>query len=102
MNTPHRMGDDYLLSPETTDPTEIPMTLPPECYISLVRDYSSDNEPPKPSSPFSDIQCRVCGHYNHVSDATHSCGHCDTQYDIEWNIETGRIEQADVSELTDG
>jgi hypothetical protein len=52
----------------------------------------------KPSNPFSDIQCHVCGHFLHVTDASRKCEHCECLYDIRWNIETGRIDRSDVKE----
>lgn len=92
--TPTEVGD---FAPE---PPAEDYLIPESMLDVLFQDQNlarlSSAEPERPPNPFNDVQCWCCGAYWHVSKGYEVCRNCDTDVDIEWNIDTGRIDHEAV------
>lgn len=70
--------------------------FPEEFWHSAFRDglnksmsYTVPQGPPP--TPFDDVQCHSCGHYDWYKNIDQFCGNCGEQIDWEWNVVTERI-----------
>jgi hypothetical protein len=53
--------------------------------------HRADSDIDPPDNVFDDVQCRDCTHYIHYTEAPKFCKTCGTEFDLWWNLKTGRI-----------
>lgn len=104
-------NDEAVLNQTTQEPVAIAdmdedmlrstnVWLIPESLFSTMttelQDVGMQPEPAPPETMFDDVQCRICGAHWHVNEDREKCPTCEAYVDLEWNIETGRINESAV------
>jgi len=55
----------------------------------------------RPLTPFDDVQCHNCEHYQYAPSAELRCPTCGILYDWKWNVKTGRIQSSSIPEFSE-
>jgi len=88
--------------PDNPEYARIPVSVPNSIKLSeLVQDQNIP-DPDRPSNPFNDVQCRVCGMYWHYTKEHHICPDCGRPVDWQWNVQTHRIDDNVVPDTATG
>jgi hypothetical protein len=108
-------GQSYNYEPEQSKSTSVPAIIPRDWLIHRYRptveqwERYFDTVPrflrvintdiSKPGNIFNDVQCHVCGSYLHYTEADQKCKTCGEQFDLKWNLTTGRISDDAYNQL---
>lgn len=94
----HSDWDSLFTPKEATDqpPVELDIDIAPFLpkafwWKAYAGGGTDDVDIQPPPNAFDDVQCHKCGHYIYWKEAGERCENCNSPFDWEWNIRTGRI-----------